>query len=151
MRLSHGFVRGETLSCIYHGWQYDQDGSCAYIPAHPNLTPPKTICANDYMCKEQDGIVWVSLEANDHDVPSTLGRQPVRSIDVSLSAVETAAQLGTKLDDLFVLGGEYDLALAIQPSSTDACVLHALAGGAQDRKTVSRYLETMRAELEGAA
>ncbi|MGO7733734.1 Rieske 2Fe-2S domain-containing protein, partial [Rhizobium johnstonii] len=24
MRLSHGFVRGEALSCIYHGWIYGQ-------------------------------------------------------------------------------------------------------------------------------
>jgi phenylpropionate dioxygenase-like ring-hydroxylating dioxygenase large terminal subunit len=40
MRLSHGFVRGETLSCIYHGWVYGTDGGCKHIPAHPALTPP---------------------------------------------------------------------------------------------------------------
>lgn len=151
MRLSHGFVRGETLSCIYHGWQYDRDGSCAYVPAHPNLTPPKSICAQSYACKDQDGIVWVSLDQNDQDPPSTKDRQPVRSMDVSLSAVAVVDKMGADSVDILVLGGEYDLALAVQPSTDQACVLHALAGPTQDRKTVSRYLEQMRAELEGTA
>ncbi|MEH6728896.1 MAG: Rieske 2Fe-2S domain-containing protein, partial [Hyphomicrobiales bacterium] len=43
MRLSFGFVRGERLSCIYHGWQYGQDGGCRHIPAHPDMTPPASI------------------------------------------------------------------------------------------------------------
>src|SRR6478609_5295137 len=43
MSLSHGFVRGEALSCIYHGWSYAQGGNCIRIPAHPGLTPPETI------------------------------------------------------------------------------------------------------------
>ena len=34
MRLSHGFVRGEALNCIYHGWTYGADGGCTRIPAH---------------------------------------------------------------------------------------------------------------------
>ena len=56
MRLSHGFVRDETLSCIYHGWQYGADGGCNHIPAHPALIPPKSICATTYACAEQDGV-----------------------------------------------------------------------------------------------
>ena len=43
MRLSHGFVRGEALSCIYHGWSYGASGGCRHIPAHPNLEPPEAI------------------------------------------------------------------------------------------------------------
>ena len=37
MRLSHGFVRGEALSCIYHGWSY-----CAgrKLSAHPRPSRP---------------------------------------------------------------------------------------------------------------
>jgi hypothetical protein len=151
MRLSHGFVRGETLSCIYHGWQYDQDGSCDYIPAHPDLTPPKSICTHNYACKEQDGVVWISLEPNDQDPPSTLSRRPVRSMDISLSAVSIVDQLGAAVDGVIVIGGEHNIALALQPSMNDACVVHALADPNQDRKTVSIYLEQMRAELEGTA
>src|SRR5687767_2567596 len=43
MRLSFGFVRGEDISCLYHGWRYGADGGCRFIPAHPELEPPKAI------------------------------------------------------------------------------------------------------------
>ena len=43
MRLSLGFVRGDQIACLYHGWRYDAAGQCRYIPAHPQLTPPETI------------------------------------------------------------------------------------------------------------
>ena len=37
MRLSHGFERGETLSCIYYGWVYGTNGGCVRIAVdfHP--------------------------------------------------------------------------------------------------------------------
>ena len=46
MRLSYGFVRGNRLTCLSHGWGYDGQGSFVSIPAHPALTPPKTIKVN---------------------------------------------------------------------------------------------------------
>jgi phenylpropionate dioxygenase-like ring-hydroxylating dioxygenase large terminal subunit len=57
MRLSFGFVRGETLNCLYHGWQYGASGSCRKIPAHPDLTVPPTIRANAYASTETGGFI----------------------------------------------------------------------------------------------
>jgi phenylpropionate dioxygenase-like ring-hydroxylating dioxygenase large terminal subunit len=37
MRLSFGFVRGNHIACLYHGWAYDTAGQCRAIPAHPDL------------------------------------------------------------------------------------------------------------------
>ena len=34
MRLSLGFVRGNALNCLYHGWQYGAGANCLRIPAH---------------------------------------------------------------------------------------------------------------------
>jgi len=83
MRLSFGFVRGERLSCIYHGWQYGEDGACRHIPAHPDMTPPASIGANTYLCREHDGVVWISQNAhNPPDLP-TFGGQGLRSLSVS--------------------------------------------------------------------
>lgn len=82
MRLSFGFVRGERLSCIYHGWQYGEDGTCRHIPAHPDMTPPTSICANSYLCQDHDGVVWVSREEEDAlDLPVFAG-QHLRSLSV---------------------------------------------------------------------
>lgn len=150
MRLSHGFVRGETLSCIYHGWQYGADGACRYIPAHPQLEPPKTICAKSYGCTEQDQMIWVAWQPTQAKTPDAEGRRPVRSLEITRPAAEVAERLRQPLSSLMMLGGAYDLAVAPQPSTEKRCLLHAFAGAKQDRKEVSRYLEEMRSELEGA-
>lgn len=86
MRLSFGFVRGERLSCIYHGWQYGEDGGCRHIPAHPDMTPPTSIGATTFACTEHDGVVWVSTEPETAPEIAGFGGQGLRSI-----AVETGA------------------------------------------------------------
>lgn len=151
MRLSHGFVRGERLACIYHGWHYDGDGACSYIPAHPKLKPPSTICVQDHACRQQDETVWVALEPTAADIPRIGSRRPVRSMDVTVAAEDVAGQLGHSLSPLIVIGGAHDLALALQPSTKNTCMLHAFAGVDQDRIKVSRHLEQIRAGMEDKA
>jgi len=65
MRLSHGFVRGESLACAYHGWHYDCSGKCHKIPAHPELEPPDTIRTNRYHIEENGGVIWVDPQSID--------------------------------------------------------------------------------------
>jgi nitrite reductase/ring-hydroxylating ferredoxin subunit len=65
MRLSFGQVRGDRLSCRYHGWQYDEAGQCKFMPAHRSMTPPATICVPSYGCREANGLIWVKLEGDD--------------------------------------------------------------------------------------
>ena len=151
MRLSHGFVRGETLACIYHGWQYGSDSSCTYIPAHPNLAPPKTICATKYACVREGPALWVALEETGDDIPDIGSRQAVRTLDIALSAEGVAKGMQHPQSALMVLGGEHDLAVALQPCSQTHCLAHVFAGADQDKKTVSRYVESLRQELEAAA
>lgn len=61
MRLSLGFVRENSLNCLYHGWQYGPSSSCLRIPAHPDLAVAPTIKANAYETAEAGGLVWVRL------------------------------------------------------------------------------------------
>ena len=86
MRLSHGFVRGEALACLYHGWHYDTEGKCRYIPAHPELTPPETITVQSYSIAESGGVLWLATsgKAKPLAVPNNL--QPVRSITFDCEA-----------------------------------------------------------------
>lgn len=85
MRLSHGFVRGESLACAYHGWHYNCEGACHYIPAHPELEPPKTIKANLYNVTEASGIIWVNAEGTVSPVPLPSDTQAVRSVSIHCS------------------------------------------------------------------
>jgi phenylpropionate dioxygenase-like ring-hydroxylating dioxygenase large terminal subunit len=58
MRLSFGFVRGDALNCLYHGWEYGAHASCRRIPAHPDLQVPSTIRANAFAATEAGGMIW---------------------------------------------------------------------------------------------
>jgi phenylpropionate dioxygenase-like ring-hydroxylating dioxygenase large terminal subunit len=60
-RLSLGKVSNCRLICPYHGWQYNHEGRCAHIPAHPDQKPPDKARVDSFSVCEQDGIVWVSL------------------------------------------------------------------------------------------
>jgi len=62
MKLSFGFVKGDRIACLYHGWEYDADGRCRYIPAHPDLDVPATICTNRYGATEAGGFLWVAAD-----------------------------------------------------------------------------------------
>jgi len=68
-RLSLGWVRGERLVCQYHGWEYDENGVCVRIPAHPNQKPPLRAKVKTYKAKERYGLIWVTLGNPERDVP----------------------------------------------------------------------------------
>jgi len=100
MRLSFGFVRGENLTCIYHGWQYGTDGICQSIPAHPDLTPPPTLCVTAFGCTERGGLVSVSLvDVADQpltDLPHISDdAEPVRSLTIDQDIATIAWLLET--------------------------------------------------------
>ncbi len=98
MRLSHGFVRGESLACAYHGWHYNCEGFCHYIPAHPELTPPKTVRPVIYSVIERHGLIWINptAEARAHELPDNL--IPLRTLtfecdeNTALHAMSSTAQ-----------------------------------------------------------
>lgn len=97
MRLSHGFVRGESLACAYHGWHYDCAGACHYIPAHPELQPPKTIMPTIFSVIEQAGLVWVNTVGNASPESIPKNTISVRSItlncelDAAINAFSTVS------------------------------------------------------------
>lgn len=93
MRLSHGFVRGEKLSCIYHGWSFAKGGGCTSIPAHPKVTPPASIHCGVMPSCESDGLIWASSALIDMPPPRFEGYKPLRLLrmDVNLDQIEQAS------------------------------------------------------------
>lgn len=146
MRLSHGFVRGETLSCIYHGWQFDEDGGCASIPAHPKLTPPKSICATTYKCEESGGVIWASLKDTSETPPALPDGAPVRSVEVDVPLAAVAAHFGDAAAQVI---RKDDMTVVLQPVCATKSALHLLSTG--DAKAASRWLEEQRSLIEGVS
>jgi hypothetical protein len=152
MRLSHGFVRGETLACIYHGWVYGQDGACRHIPAHPAMVPPASIRAEAFACVEQDGVLWVAPAAAPDAPPKLYGMEPVRSLAMRADASALAQASGLtgegNLQGVAQIGGNaVSLCLLLQPKA-GATMVHALCGTDADRLAVSRWLEGLRRHVE---
>lgn len=154
MRLSHGFVRGEQLSCIYHGWSYSQAGNCLRIPAHPGLTPPETIRVATYSVEESSGIVWVADGEPAAPPPVHDGFVPLRSLAVNAApaSIETAAGVKQGADGLaWQLPDLPALRLLIAPYGDGEALIHVLVPesfGATERMAASRAAETLRRTAE---
>lgn len=150
MRLSHGFVRGEALSCIYHGWSYGSEGQCLRIPAHPDLTPPEAIRVPVFQAMESGGVVWIAREASE-TVPPGIEGYPLRSLTVEAAVDWPAA--GFALSGGVARGNLSGVAVTIlvQPLPQGRLVLHALADSAAPAALVeaSRGLEALRRQAEG--
>ncbi len=89
MKLSFGFVRGDHIACLYHGWQYDTAGRCRYVPAHPDLEVPATITVPVFAAAEACGMIWTCAEpeAARPAAPADAGEViPVRSLYVDNDA-----------------------------------------------------------------
>ena len=94
MRLSFGFVRGDRLVCLYHGWEYGEGGNCQRIPAHPDLEPPATICSTAYAVRQDGGVVFVNLSGEDAPWNGDTGTwTPVRSIYVGADMARVRQRL----------------------------------------------------------
>ncbi|MGI9416458.1 MAG: Rieske 2Fe-2S domain-containing protein [Geminicoccaceae bacterium] len=173
MRLSFGFVRGESLTCIYHGWQYGIDGVCRYIPAHPDLTPPATLCTTAFACVEGRGLIWASLAANE-DAPDVAiaDAEPLRSLVVNRDIVTVRSMFaqarfpitdawtpsegdfstiddgdGLMIREGVLAGGSRRLIAALQPLPGDRTAAHVLTSPSASpllKKSLSRWLERLR-------
>lgn len=152
MRLSHGFVRGEALSCIYHGWSYAAEGHCLRIPAHPDLAPPEAIRVPVFHALESAEVIWVATQPTEA-LPPTVEGSPVRTVTVDALVDWHAAG--------FVVSGQVArgqlsgvaVTILVQPLPNGRHALHALAAAAATPtalKEVSRDLEGLRRQAEGA-
>jgi phenylpropionate dioxygenase-like ring-hydroxylating dioxygenase large terminal subunit len=68
-KLSLGSVANNCLVCPYHGWNYDSQGRCVRIPAHPHMPPPLKARAGVYQAREQHGFIWASTGEPSHPPP----------------------------------------------------------------------------------
>ncbi len=151
MRLSHGFVRGEALSCIYHGWSYGASGQCLRIPAHPDLAPPEAIRVPVSHATEQDGVIWAALSPLASKPPAVSGT-PLRSL--TLDAAPDLSAFGFTVHGPVASGtlSGTPVTLLLNPQPDGRVTVHALCATAAPATlaALSRDLEALRRVAEGA-
>ncbi|WP_426129178.1 Rieske 2Fe-2S domain-containing protein [Pararhizobium sp. PWRC1-1] len=154
MRLSHGFVRGEALSCIYHGWSYARAGNCLRIPAHPGLVPPETIRVVTHVVEEADGVIWVAAGQPEGGPPRLEGLVPLRSLTALANIAAIAAAAGAKTSPqgiVEIASGMGAICLLLSPQEEDRTLIHVLLKGIIDpaaRIAAVRSTESLRRRAE---
>lgn len=134
MRLSYGFVRENTLTCLYHGWRYDGSGACVAIPAHPALTPPKTIKVQRFSCEVRNGLIWVAPESISGPAPLVEGSwAECRSIAINASIDAVRDVLTMKSFPSFAMStpsssGSIDVRHSAQKLCSSLVRLHLTSG-----------------------
>lgn len=155
MRLSYGFVRGESLSCIYHGWSFARDGACQRIPAHPGLIPPDTINSRNQIATESQGVIWVVNEMQDEPPPAFDGHWPLRSMTFSAGIAQLEEAAGSKTDISGLIKcsfGDSTAFLLTVATSEHETLVHILVDGdatPAERIAISRAAEQLRRDAEG--
>ncbi|MGY6696587.1 MAG: Rieske 2Fe-2S domain-containing protein [Roseinatronobacter sp.] len=139
MKLSFGFVRGDRLACLYHGWEFGGDASCRYIPAHPELSVPATIRVARYQVAEALSMVWVAHADVTEPLPnSSRAITGLRSLQIDRSAPQIAdllcrvglpgcgAVMTVKRLGPLIQWQQKDLSLiaGVQAVTDDSCILH---------------------------
>jgi len=75
--LSHGWFDGSTITCCYHGWQFNCSGTCQKIPALADeKMDVSKIKVYQYPCKELNGTIWVYIPQNRLNVAEADTRIP---------------------------------------------------------------------------
>jgi nitrite reductase/ring-hydroxylating ferredoxin subunit len=166
MRLSFGFMRGDRIACLYHGWQYDTRGQCRLIPAHPDLDVPPTIRAATYPCFDRLGLLWVYSDAT-NGTPRDLtieqsGVVPVRSLYIDCApaaALHLLAKHSTNVGpaDVALLSIDakgQNLIAGVQPFGKAKTALHIVIPGTLDehrpaaQRAAAIWAEELRRDLE---
>jgi len=62
--LARGEVKGESIACPYHGWQFSgENGQCTRVPSLENQCQiPRGAAIRNYPVMERYGHVWTALE-----------------------------------------------------------------------------------------
>ena len=171
MRLSFGFVRGDRLACLYHGWQFGADGRCRHIPSHPELKVPGTIRVVPETSVERLGMVWVRAGGSDLvEAPADAAAVPVRSLAVRVPVARAIAalleapplfeaatmQAEQTRHGIILQAGPHRALAAVQPVSDTESTIHLAILGAPEiyrgagQLAVSHWAEALRGDAEAA-
>jgi phenylpropionate dioxygenase-like ring-hydroxylating dioxygenase large terminal subunit len=143
MRLSLGFVRDNSLNCLYHGWQYGPSSSCIRIPAHPDLQVAPSIKANAYESAEAAGLVWVRLA----------GTEPLPALSDDVTPVLSFAVEADGLDgaSLAIPFEGAQLHLRWHRVAPGRIMVHAVLDGDASVARAAAFLRSMRNQMEEGA
>ena len=78
----------EGLRCVYHGWKFDETGSCVDMPSEPAESNFRSkVHAKAYPTKERNGVIWAYMGPREVPPPLPDIEQNLRNTDISRISV----------------------------------------------------------------
>ncbi|MET3441175.1 nitrite reductase/ring-hydroxylating ferredoxin subunit [Variovorax paradoxus] len=165
VRFTLGRVLKDRLSCAYHGWQYAAgSGQCTSIPAHPDMPPPRNLCAKVFSAVDAAGMLWVNLASEAPPAPPQDDIVPAgwsfcRTLTVRADAAgvrDALVRRGFAADAAWiawrgVIGQVDTLALVLdaQPNLAFVHLWADAAPGTEEMKALHTAARGLRSEIEG--
>lgn len=98
--LSKGWFDGRTITCCYHGWEFDCTGTCQKVPALADeKMDVKKIKVYQYPCQEINGTIWAYMPQNRLQIQDAVKNLPdlLLTSDKKFMHVETVV-IPTNID-----------------------------------------------------
>jgi len=73
VKLSSGKIVENNLECAYHGWQFNGEGKCAFVPYLDEKQKLPSCKIRSYPVQELDGFIWLFLGDEDHTLIKPMG------------------------------------------------------------------------------
>ncbi|MBD2394093.1 aromatic ring-hydroxylating dioxygenase subunit alpha [Cyanobacterium aponinum FACHB-4101] len=73
VRLSDGVVVGDDIECAYHGWQFNGEGKCSFVPYLQENQRLPSCKLKAYPVQELDGFIWLFLGDGDSEKIKPMG------------------------------------------------------------------------------
>ncbi len=73
VKLSEGKVVDNKIECAYHGWRFNQEGKCAFVPYLNEKQKLPNCQLKTYPVKELDGFIWLFPGDGDSEVVQPMG------------------------------------------------------------------------------
>lgn len=125
--LSLGWIENDALVCKYHGLNYNCEGVCVKIPAHPGVAIPSRLALQTYPVREAYGLIWMRLvDTGPVPFPDFTVWDDPDYIQVLPPSVDMAAAAGRQLE------GFIDV--------SHFSFVHASSFGEPDNPVVPNYL-----------
>lgn len=167
VRLSIGRHLGDTVQCANHGWQFNAQGQCSFVPAHPK-EPASHVCVKRYRRHVADGLVWATLSDSEtrgkHLFPETVmsSRRALRPMPVNagfdkLMAALTQLQPGKgyslleQREEVILFGVENSqemLAFTCRPATADRTVIYGVLTAQDDDQDMTSRLRYFNDQLK---
>nr|BAP28550.1 Rieske (2Fe-2S) domain-containing protein [uncultured bacterium] len=158
-QLSTGWVRGDCIQCIYHGWTFDGDGQCVARPAEEPSGPAKGVAVPAYPTREHLGLIYAYFGEGeppafppfpDYDVPGVIENY---AIDFPCNWFQTYENQIDEVHIAFVhsfggshraLGRELELPELNAYETPYGMIRETRSGGGSWRHTLYLFPNTMR-------